>query len=137
MKLGHFGALCCLGLALLSAGFSYWDMQDGYYSPKLLFLPILTGLMSVALLLFPGGRTTLREASRPDSTHTFGEWQSDTPPLHRRAWLLTAVLAIYLSLWVQKWLVGEEFFTVFQQLGLVFVFGFLWLFLRKQLRQLW
>ena len=137
MKLGHFAALCCLVFALLGAGFSYWDMQDGYYSTKLLFLPILTGLMSVALLLFPGGGTTFQQAARPDSAHTFEEWKAGTPPLHRRAWLLTAGLAIYLSLWAQKWLAGEAFFTVSEQLGLLLVAGLLWLFLRKQLRQPW
>lgn len=97
MKLGHFVALCCFVIALVSAGFSYWDMQDGYYSTRLLYLPIFTGMMGVALLLFPGGRTTFREAAQPNSAHTLQEWKHDTPPLHRRVWLLTAVLSLYLS----------------------------------------
>lgn len=137
MKLGYFASLVCFALALVFGGFSYWDMQDGTYSPRLLFVPICTGLMAVALLLFPGGSTTLQEASQPNSAHTFEEWQRSTPPLHRRAWLLTAGLAIYLCLWAQSWLAGEAFFTVFEQLGLLFVFGCIGLFLRKQLRQLW
>ena len=137
MKLGHFAALLCFVVALVFGGFSYWDMQDGYYSTRLLFMPIFAGLMAVALLLFPGGHTTFQEAAQPGSAHRFGEWTRSTPPLHRRVWLLTAGLAIYVSMWAQSWLADEPFFTVFHQLSLVFVFGLLWLFLRKQLRQLW
>ena len=137
MRLGHFAALICFVLTLVFGGLSYWDMQDGYFSTKLLFLPIFMAVMGVALLLFPGGRITFREAAAPDSAHTFQEWKHGTPPLHRRVWLGAAVLSIYLSLWAQKWLAGEAFFTVFEQLGLVFIFGLMWLFLRKQLRQLW
>ena len=137
MKLGHFVALCCFALALLGAAFVYWDLQDGYYSSKLLMLPIMTGMMGVALLLFPGGPTTFREAAQPNSVHTFHEWKHFTPRLHRRVWLVTAGLAFYLSHWADNYLEGKAFFTFREQLPLLLAFGLIAFYVRKEIRRIW
>lgn len=137
MKLGHFGALCCAVIALLSAGVLYWDLQDGYFSTMLLALPIITGTLTVALLLLPGGPVTFQEAARDPGTERAGRWLASIPPLHRRAWLVAVGLSYYLTLGTSEYLQGKDFFSLGEQLLVLVVGGILWLVLRKQLRRMW
>ncbi|GAB3637160.1 hypothetical protein GCM10027422_27500 [Hymenobacter arcticus] len=135
MKLGHFVALCCFLLALVFAGVFYWDVQDGTFSLRLLYLPIMCGSMAVVFLLFPGGPFTFREAATGPAG--LGGWLDTIPRLHRRAWVAAAGVAIYLSIGASDLLEGKPFFTLGTQLLYLFVAFVLWLIFRKRFRGLW
>ncbi len=138
MRFGHAIALCLLALALVGTGLVYWDLQDGNFSTSLLFLPILTGTMAVALLLFPGsGPGTAGAVIRDPGTAQAGSWIRGIPVLHRRAWVMAAWLAIYLEFWARRYLEGTPFFTLSEQLTFFGVSGVLVFFLRKELRRMW
>lgn len=137
MRFGYVLALCFLGLALVGAGLVYWDLQDGKFSTDLLFLPIFTGTMAVAFLLFPGGPVAAAAVIRDPGTEQAFRWLRSVPLLHRRAWLVAAGLAIYFSFWVRKYLEGKPFFALSEQLTFLGVGGILVFFLRKELRQMW
>lgn len=137
MKMGHFGALCCAIIALLGAGFVYWDLQDGYFSRMLLFLPVITGLLAVALLLFPGGPVTFQALARDPGTTEAARWLTGIPPLHRRAWVVAVCLSYYVSQGVSDFLEGKDFFSLREQITNLVVLLVLGLAFRKQLRQMW
>lgn len=137
MKIGHFGALCCAGVALVSAGFSYWDMQDGYFSTKLLFIPIMTGIMALTLAVFPGAPYRLRDAAQEPGGEVVNHWNQGTPRLHRRAWLVAGGLSIYIALGVSSYLQGENFFSLSNQICTLLAGGIVYWLVRKQLRGFW
>lgn len=128
-------ALCCFGLALMFAGVFYWDVQDGTFSLRLLYMPIIFGVMAVAFLLFPGGPYTFRDAAT--SAAGLGGWADAIPRLHRRVWVVAAGLAIYLSVGASDILEGKPFFTLGSQVLYLFVAFVMWLIFRKRLRGLW
>lgn len=130
-------ALCCAAVALLGAGAVYWDLQDGYFSKQLVFLPIFTGLLALALLLFPGGPGTFRALARDPGTGQAARWLAGIPPRHRRAWLLAAGLSFYLSFMASNYLEGNVFFSLREQVVVLLALLVVGLVLRKQLRQLW
>lgn len=135
MKIGHFIALCCFVLALGFAGVFYWDVQDGTFSLRLLSLPIMMGVMTVAFLLFPGGPLTFREAATGPAG--LNSWPATIPRLHKRVWVVAGCLSIYLSIGASDILEGKPFFTLGSQLLYLFVAFFLWLIFRKRFRGLW
>lgn len=115
----------------------YWDLQDGHFSRVLLFLPIFTGLLGLALLLFPGGPTSARAVLADPGTEQVGRWLAGIPRGHRRAWLLATGLSYYLSLGVGDYLAGKDFLSWHEQVIILIALLVVWLVLRKELRRLW
>lgn len=131
MKLGYAGALCCAVVALLGAGLVYWDLQDDTFMPQLLVIPIMPAMLGLALLLFPGGPTTLQQGLE-HNPNFIAQWRQQVPRLHARMWVLSLALSLYLSMYASFYLQGKDFFEWGNQLIALGMMGLLYHWLRRQ-----
>ena len=136
LKTGHFLAITCALLALGSGLFVYWDLRDGIFYERGIYLPIVFGTMALAFLLFPGEPKTFRDMALNTDPARVDGWAANAPALHKRVWLGSAAVSFALGTVAVDYLKGEDVLTAGElaQLaffGLLFFFVFRWVGRRK------
>ena len=121
LRFGYVAALVCAVLAVLAGAFTYYDLQDEDFYEKLALLPPLLGTMAVVFALFPGGRFTFGEARKLPDRERMRAWVRDAPAAHKRVWLGGFLLSFYLGIWLRDTLIGEDFFSLKNQVISVLV----------------
>ncbi|MDQ2769478.1 MAG: hypothetical protein M3Y54_03140 [Bacteroidota bacterium] len=106
MKFGYCVALGLAGLAVLGAVLLYWDVQDGEYDARGVYLAVGGGVLAAVLGLVPGAPVVFRRYAPPG---TLAQWLHETPAGPRRVWAGGFVLALALANGSSNYLQGQPF----------------------------